>query len=143
MIPRTEEQAAERSPLELKLGEKAFKVKVLPRPQARAWREAALQSLESVVAQFDAAPTDKLGSALASGLGAALLQFPDKLADLVVAWCSELSDADKQSILNDSTDEQIAAAFSRIAGAAYPFFQQLSLAREIVKAGSQKAPFVN
>lgn len=136
MIARTEEQAVEMSPLELKLGEKTFKVKVLPRPKARAWRESALASLQGVVKQFDAAPTEKIGTALASGLGAALLQFPDALAELVGAWCLDLSQDERTAALEAASDEQIAHAFSQVAGVAYPFFRQLNLARDIVKAGN-------
>jgi hypothetical protein len=150
MKQRTEEEAVGMEPLVLKLGKQSLEAKILPRKQAKKWRAHAMELLTSALGKFDDTPSEALGKALSQGLGAALLQFPDTLADLVAAWCVDLSEEERTAAVDAASDEQIAHAFSQVAGVAYPFFPQLNLAREIVKAGrsspsaqSTKSPSVN
>jgi hypothetical protein len=68
-----------------------------------------------------------------NGLAGALVEFPEKLADLVFAYGTELP---KDEILEKATEEQIAAAFSAIMVVAFPFLAQLGLVTQLVRATS-------
>ena len=61
---------------------------------------------------------------LSRGFTATLIQFPEKIADLVFAYDKSLP---QEVILEEATEEQISSAFSAIMLVAYPFLQPLAL----------------
>ena len=130
-MKRTEDQQVRQAPLCLTFGEnKEYKAKLRRINSAAEWREQAITRLESVVGTFDNA-SESLGAALSQGLGAALLQFPEVVSELVFSYDPELP---KEEILGIASDEQMALAFSTIMEAAYPYLAPLAMSMQVVKA---------
>jgi hypothetical protein len=100
------------------------------------------ESLGGIVSNFQ--PTPGVDSkAFANGLTGALIEFPEKIIDLVFAYAPELP---KEELLGSeeapgkATEEQFAHAFSQIMGVAYPFLPQLALARTAVLGSLAQSP---
>src|SRR5437763_10488353 len=108
MKPRSEDDVLARAPLSVKFGEKDYAIPLLTVLRQREWRKKLFAELLPILESFSFQVD---GKSMASGLTAALLQFPEKLSDLVFAYAPDLLPA-QDEILSTATDEQIAAAFS-------------------------------
>jgi hypothetical protein len=127
-MQRTDEDVIARTPFEVALGATKYKIKLLPIAPAREWRKKLVTTLGEVNRSLGvSASPDSLGA----GLTAAMIQFPDKLLDLVVAYAPELPRA---TIEAEATDEQLAAAYGRIVGIAFPFLGSLAVSRKVTSA---------
>lgn len=127
---RTEEEILGKLPIEVKLGEKVYKIAPLTILKGMEWRKKLHSDVASVLETFTqpaAAPGFHVG------LAAALLQFPEKLIELIFAYAPDLP---KDEIMENATEEQIAHAFSRIVQVAYPFLAQLGTLTQAMKASS-------
>jgi len=142
MEKRSESDILSKAPVKLKLGEKEYKIPVLTILPAREWRLKLNASLSAIVDSFKMVETAE-SSAVASGLTAALIQFPEKVAELVFAYAGET--LKPEEILASATEEQLAQAFSAIMQVAYPFLPQLSLVTNVMRAAPppQLAKFTN
>ncbi len=118
---RTEEQMLSRAPLELQFGGKECKVPVLTVMKARAWREKLAEEMRSIGAA---------GISIA-GLATAFLAFPEKVADLVVAYAPEVVPSD---VLDVATEEEMLLAFSQMVHVSFPYLRLLSLMKSISQA---------
>jgi hypothetical protein len=136
MQPRSESDDHAMTPLALRLGQHDYFVPLLTNEQARQWRKQLNDSLGDIVQNFQ--PTPGVDTkAFANGLTGALIEFPDKLAELVFAYGSNLP---QEEIQKSASPKQIAIAFSAMMGEAYPFLPQLALARTAVLGSlTQKA----
>lgn len=132
-MKRSEEDIISRAPFKVRLGTFDYEVKPLGINPQRKWRELLGQELAPIVATFNQGVTEK---SMVGGLAGALTQFPEKLTDLVFAYSPELR-AQKETIMEEATEEQIAAAFSCIMSVAFPFLAPLSLMTEVIRASNQ------
>jgi hypothetical protein len=163
MKPRTEDEILARAPLSAKLGDGQYAIPLLAVIPQREWRKKLFAELVPVLASF----TLNSSGNMATGLTAALLNFPDKLCDLVFAYreygfamaslartpgikaeelgpaflallekgpLEEASDFPRAEILANSTEEQIASAFSKIMAVAFPFMPQLATVTRLLRA---------
>ena len=132
MKPRTEDEILSRAPITTKFGDKEYSIPLLAVMAQREWRNKLFAELAPILAAFDF-KTD--GASVANGLTAALLEFPEKLVELVFLYAPDLP---RDEILTDATEEQIILAFDQIKALAFPFSPPLMEMRQIFKAvGSQ------
>lgn len=128
MKERSEADIISRAPVTVKLGEHEYPIRPLPINKARAWREKLVEVMKSIVADMGAtAEPENMGPAMT----ASLIAFPEKVSDLVFAWAPELN---KELILEEATEEQMAAAFTVIMVFAYPMLAPLVLALRVSKS---------
>lgn len=127
-IERTEEQAIAKAPFQVTLGDKQYDIKPLSMLKQRAWRVLLNTEMAEIVNNFG-----KKGepNSIAVGLTGALINFPEKISNLVFAYAPDLPEAE---ILETATEEQMAAAFSAIMSLAFPFLAQLKLVTQVVRA---------
>ena len=120
MLDRTEEQILAQDPIELKLGDKTYPVKVLTIKKARQWRKVMIEEVQKIalIASGEAGTQE----AFLGGLGFMFLDFPEKMADLVFSYADEL---DRDLIEGTATEEQLCKAFGKIVEVAFPFVQEL------------------
>lgn len=128
MRHRTEDEIITKAPIEAQLGDKKYQIKPLSINKQRAWRSKLSEDLAGIVDNFGRQADP---NSMKTGLTGALLDFPEKLADLVFAYAPDLP---KEEILENATEEQIAAAFSQIMAVAYPFLAQLGTVSTIVRS---------
>jgi hypothetical protein len=126
-MQRTDDDIILRAPIKIKLGDTAYPIQVLRLGKAREWRQKLLGEMAQVLASFGEAPTP---DNMAPALTAAMLSFPDRLLDLVLAYAPEL---DKTKLEDEATDEQLAVAYGKITAVAFPFVAQLEMTARILK----------
>ena len=139
MEKRTESDILAKAPIKVKLGDKDYKIPVLTVLPAREWRLRLDASLGEIVRNFQPAP-DGDTNAFATGLTGALIQFPQKICELLFAYANGWDGKERmdkpilpeEEVLASSTEEQLAAAFSAVMAVAYPFLPQLAMARQAV-----------
>lgn len=130
MTPRTENEILSRAPIKTKLGESEYDIQPLAVMPQREWRKKLFADLVPILESFN---FNVDGKTMASGLTAALLQFPEKLTDLVFDYAPDLP---KEKILAEATEEQITVAFSSIMSVAFPFLTQLGMVTQLVRSAA-------
>jgi len=103
-------------PLEVKLGEKTYKIKPLPIKASREWRgnlDARIPGLRQKLENGDVDPRTLVTSAMAL-----IGDFSDSAFALLMAYAPELPE---QEIIETATDEQVAFAFGEVLLMAFPF----------------------
>ena len=134
MKPRTEDDILARTPIMVRLGDQDYEIALLSVFPQREWRKKLFASLAPILASFNFRVD---GASMTHGLTAALLEFPETLADLVFAYGTSLP---KEEILGNATEEQMAAAFSAIMAVAFPFLPQLATMTQVLKSASLPQP---
>lgn len=143
-MARSEADMISKAPITLRLGLKDYEVPPLTVLLARQWRLKLDASIGDIVRNFQAVPGADT-KAFATGLTGALIQFPEKLAELLFAYANGWAEADspgkprlttpvlpEDEILANATEEQLASAFSGVMAMAYPFLPQLAMVRQAV-----------
>ena len=126
-MTRTEEEILAKAPFTVKLGDQDYPIKPLNIKAQREWRQKLSTELSPIVDSFNRESTKKT---MIAGLTGALLDFPEKLADLVFSYAPDLP---KEKILEEATEEQIAKAFSSVMSIAFPFLGQLGMVTQLVR----------
>jgi hypothetical protein len=126
MSTRTEEQVMSRAPIEVTLGDTKYSIPILAVVPQRDWRKNLFATLVPILAVFH---FDAEGKTVTDGLTAALLQFPEKLADMVFLYAPSLP---QQEILASATEEQLCVVFTRIMNVAFPFVPEIRRATKIL-----------
>src|ERR1700722_3215998 len=104
-MARTEEQKRTRAPITVRLGDKDYQIQIPTRPKSIAWRAKLVEQMGAILENFEINTTDS--KVLSRGLMAAMLHFPEKLAELVSAYAPNL----EKEILQEASEEQVASAF--------------------------------
>lgn len=128
MKERTEEQIITKTPIEVTLGSKLYPLKPLPILKAREWRTKLTETMKEVVGSMS---SEESAKTIGPAMTAALVAFPDKVAELVFAWSPDLP---KEEIEAEATEEQLAVAYSAIMVLAYPFLMPLLLTMQVTKS---------
>jgi hypothetical protein len=131
MEKRSESDILAKAPLKVKLGDKEYQIPVLTVLKAREWRVKLNTELGELTSSFSIVGSAD-ANAMSRGLTFALIQFPEKVAELVFAYAGETLNANE--VLDVATEEQLAAAFSAIMGVAFPFLPQLSLVTQVMNS---------
>lgn len=132
---RSEEQKLKQTPIMLEFGEKEYPVKLLTMGKAAEWRERFTAEMEIINESFKPSVAGATAQAVANGFTAAMLRFPEKITDMVFLYAPYL---DRQVIVAECTDEQMAEAFSRIWEVAYPFLAHLGNVMQMVNAAPSR-----
>lgn len=117
MLTRTEEQKVLKAPIVMLFGEKKYEVKPLTLTPARLWREKLNEAMAPIADSFQ-----QSSGLVSRGLAQALLQFPEKMLELICAYSPEL---DRKTIEENATEEQLVTAWSDLMVVAYPFLAPL------------------
>jgi hypothetical protein len=128
MKPRTEDEILARTPLSAKLGDQEYAIPLLAVMAQREWRKKLFAELVPIIESFT---LKNEGKTFVAGLTASLLTFPEKLCELVFAYAPNL---DKEKILTEATEEQMATVFSAIMAVAFPFIPQLGMVTNLLRA---------
>jgi hypothetical protein len=118
---RTEEQILTKAPIEVTLGDEKYKLPILSVLKMAEWRRELIEVANDI---------GGLGVSLAA-LGTCFIAFPERLIDLVFAYCPDLP---KDKLRETATEEQFVTAFSAIIPVAFPFMRQLSLMKSVMLA---------
>lgn len=122
---RTEDEITGMSPISVRLGEKDYKLKPRTITAAQEWRGQLNETMRDVLMGF--LPSEGESSkAISRGMVTALLQFPEKVVELVFSYAPDDLQP-KDEILATATEEQMAVAYSKIMVVAYPFLAQLEV----------------
>ena len=121
--------------LKLSFGEKEYVVPVLRMKAAAKWREEYFKRTKEV---FDTMPAKfegdqkELATAIGRGLMGALLEFPDKVPELVFSYAPSLP---QEEILQAAFDQEFSRAFAQIWQVAFaPFLGSLGMVLEMQRA---------
>lgn len=125
-MERTEEQILSKAPIKVRLGDEEYDIKPLPIMKAREWRSTLVETMRGIVGDMAA---EQCRENVGPALTAALCGFPDKVAELVFAWAPQIN---KEKIMEEATEEQMARAFSAVMVMAYPFLAPLVLVTKVV-----------
>lgn len=131
---RNDEQKVKQEPLMLVFGQgdnaKTFPVKLLTMGKASEWRTQFIDVMDKVLAPV------LTEQATTVNFTSAMMQFPEKLTDMVFAYASTVNRAE---VVEIATDEQMAMAFTQVWEVAYPFLTHLGNVLKMVQANkSQK-----
>jgi hypothetical protein len=85
MEKRSESDILAKAPIKVKLGDKEYKIPLLTVLPAREWRIMLNTELSGLTGSFKVAEAAD-SNAVASGMTFALIQFPEKVADLVFLY---------------------------------------------------------
>lgn len=168
-MPRTEAEGLSKAPLKLTLGEKDYLVPILTVIPVGKWRALLYDKLADIVSTFKFVEV-ATGEAVGNGLTQALIQFPERVADLVflyreygAIWLAlrkenlELEElvskftaaiAEKipeapdfpRSLVLDASEEQFAAAFAQIMQVAFPYLPSLEMTKKVIRSLPQPTP---
>ena len=130
---RTEDDAVAQTPLSVKFGKEDYSIPLLTVMPQREWRKKLFAELVPILAVFQ---FNTEGKTVTDGLTACLLQFPEKLAELVFAYAPALP---KDQILDSATEEQLVAAFAAVMGVAFPFVPEIRRVTKILTNATAKA----
>lgn len=127
---RTEDQKATKAPIQMKFGSKDYEVKPLNILKGQAWRSKLNDVMGPISDQFKGNGTSVQGV-----LKSALMEFPDKVLELIFAYGPELP---KDQIMEEASDEQVATAFSEVMTVAYPYLAPLTMVTKILRPSSSQ-----
>jgi hypothetical protein len=135
-MPRTEQDKVLMSPLKVKFGEKDYEIRPLRARKAQKWRQQLCDEIGPIVEKLQPVAVSKV--LFVQGLSAAMMQFPEKVYELLFTYApylpqDEILDEDK-----GATEEQLAYAFAQIWEMVYQdFLAQLGAARQLLMPTSQ------
>jgi hypothetical protein len=129
--------------LKLKFGEKAYTVPVLRMREAAKWREEFFARTKSVSDSLPGNFTDEkdpaaLQKAISRGVMGSLIEFPDRIPELVFCYAPSLP---KDEIMEVAYDQDFSRAFAQIWEVAFaPFLASLGMVLEMQRATRSSSP---
>ena len=117
---RTEEDKLAQVPLDVVLGGKIYKVKLLTIKDSRQWRKDVAAML-SPLPKYAQATTDS-PELFADAINQMLARMPDQAIDLFFGYAKEL---DKDEIEAIATDAEMAIAFGQVIDVGFPLAKSL------------------
>lgn len=122
---RSEEQAISMEPLSVVLGSETYTIKLLGINAQVEWRRQLDLVMNPLMDQMNQVVS---GSSFAGALTTVLLQFPEKMTDLVFAYAPDLP---KNTVMDEATEEQISRVFSQVMEIAFPFLAPLAMVMQL------------
>lgn len=146
--PRTDSDVVLRE-LKLRFGDNDYTVPVLRMRQAAKWREEYFKRTKSVSDDMpqkfaEEAKPGELKKAINTALFGALMEFPDKIPELVFSYANQ-PDKDPtlpvEKVTDEAYDQDFARAFQQIWQVAFePFFGSLGMVMEMQRAQQRATP---
>lgn len=127
-MQRTEADILSKAPIKVKFGETEYDVRPLTIRPAREWRLKVSKEMSETLKSFNA---DANPGTLAPGLGAAMIAFPEKLLEIIMAFAPYL---DREKIEVEATDEQLAVAYGKVMALGFPFLAPLMMTQTVLKS---------
>lgn len=134
---RTEADKLAMAALKVTLGKQEYDIQPLRTLKQREWRKKLVEQLGVILSNFSLDARRAEVNVFQGGLISAMVQCPEKLADLLFAYAPDLP---KDTILEESTEEQIVHAFQEVMGIAFPFVAVLKMTTEILKSELSTSP---
>lgn len=130
--------------LKLKFGDKEYTVPVLRMRAAAKWREEYFRLTKEISdanpSHLDEKDPKKIADAVARGLMAALLRFPDKIPDIVFSYAPSLKEHEEE-IFENAYDSDFADAYRKIWQVAFqPFLASLGMVIEMQRSQASPSP---
>jgi len=116
------------APIEMTFGQTKYKVQPLRLGAAREWREQLNDTMAPLAETFQSSIVG--GGAVSQGLAQMLLQFPDKMLALILAYGPDLP---KETIVAEATEEQLITAWNELLAVAFPFVGPLALMLKVIR----------
>ena len=113
-----------------RFGTEDYDLPVLRTIKMREWRAKLVKSLGPTFASFGIKVAEAGSAGVEGGIVAELLNFPERVADLLFEYSPDLP---KDKILEESTEEQLVAAFMEIMPIAFPFLGASAMVKAIVQ----------
>lgn len=112
----------------------------LPLRKNAAWRQllgAELEQWGELLGQTNEVDLSNMGGVLPilRRAGDMVLQSPERIADLVFAYCAEMA-ADRETILDNAYESELVEAFSACVKLAFPFGKLTTLVTQFAATGS-------
>lgn len=127
---RTDDEILSKAPIKVRFGAIEYDIAPLTLGPARKWREGFTGEMRNVLESFQGeAAKETIPPALTS----ALIQFPEKIAEMVFSYAPNLA-AQRENILDEATEEQMAFAFGRIMRLAFPYLAHLGTVTQVLRA---------
>jgi hypothetical protein len=131
---RNEKDKITMAPIKVTFGDKEYDIKPLRVLKQQEWRVKAKDLLGPVVDKMTVVRL--ANNTLVTGLPTAIAPFPDAVIELLFLYATNL---EKEKILEEATEEQIAVAFSQIWDLVFAdFLSLLAKATEILKTPSSQ-----
>jgi hypothetical protein len=129
-MKRTEADILSKRPIEVTFGDKQYSIKLLTLRPARDWRRQVHQQMGNVLSSFggDVKPEN-----MHTALNAAMIAFPERLLDLVMAFAPDLP---REEIEENATDEQLAIAYGKLMAVGFPFLAPLMMTQRVLAAAA-------
>lgn len=127
-MQRTESDILTKAPVKITLGEKEYQVKPLTIGPAREWRALVMGTMKTTLGAFG---SDVNPQNMAPGLSAAMIAFPEKLLEIIMAFAPYLP---KEEIEASATDEQLAVAYGKVMALGFPFLAPLMMTRKVMES---------
>lgn len=122
------------------LGGREYMMAELPLRKNAAWRQqlgAELEQWGNLLGQTNEVDLNNLSGVLPvlRRAGDMVLQSPERIAELVFAYCSDIA-ADRETILDNAYESELVEAFSACVKLAFPFGKLTSLVTQFAATGS-------
>ena len=135
---RTEEQIIYNDPLLLFFGGKAYEFHKPSLKRSRAWKKNLIDFQKSL--QEAGQNAIKSDTSAMSSLEFLAVESIDRMADLVFEYCDSPGSSVTRELLEQSTEEEIAAAYGAVCKAAFPLDMRTAGAALFVKALTHGSP---
>jgi len=126
----------------VRFGDKEYTIPVLRMKAAAIWRKEYFERTQEVAASMivdGMAGKDEMAKSVGNALTAALLNFPDKIPELVFSYAPCLT-GQREQILDEAYDEDFTRAFAEIYKAAFqPFLASLGAVLEMQRAQQSRS----
>lgn len=119
---RSEEQIISMAPIVARLGADDYNIKPLRILAQQKWRQDLIDNVTDIMGELSA--TASTDAVFLSGLGYAMLKFPEKMLKLVFLYAPDLP---QEKIVEEATEEQVARVFGQIVQVAFPFTAELQM----------------
>lgn len=133
---RDEHAIIAKTPIDVKLGDKTYKVPILCLVAAAEWREKFVALVDKAGADLQG---DGTGINFLRGLRGAFLKFPEKILELLFEYAAVLKE-DSEYIMANATDEQVGYAFGQVVKVGFPYSGELHLISQTVSLAAATLP---
>jgi hypothetical protein len=130
-MARTDAEIRARTPLSVRFGDQDYQIQLLRVHAQREWRKRLVTELGVILGNFSLSADQVGANVFHGGLISALVQCPEKLADLLFEYAPDLP---KDQILESATEEQVIFAFSAVMEVALPFLAVLKTATQVLSS---------
>jgi hypothetical protein len=131
-LKRTEEEQLLMSPARARLGETEYEIRPLPMRKAAEWRVKFAEEVRAITEHMNAETTG--ADKFVGGLKFAFVNFPERISDMLFSYAPNLP---RETIENEASDEQVAAAFTTVLQLSFPYTPLLGMTATQTRPAAQ------